>query len=378
MIALYKQRRGHMRIYCVSAQIIGWMLLIIPCIVFITKFLGHVRFDDYRPYTILLTILYIILFMLQAVFSNFMLPGIVLVGIALFIRYLNDEEYQPDWFLRHGSVVLNICAVIMLIVYVCGLLQRFNYIAGMNAAGFSRLSSDWVLNALPSIGIVLILVGAGQVFRRLMPIIEESRMLTKLGTNIGARLQKTVTDPNNIENFKSLPSGRKKYALAAIIIAGLLTLGTLCYIWLRMANRADSFYLRALQTGKLIGPVSLPKGHFPPSSDKQNYNVTEPAESELEVRKRLLRPSVTITMTDVPLNEPVEAILAAYFGNEAPPVRIDVADDSKMPRISIDARNMPLYEVLCNIASQANVYISIENRTIILREKVPDIVKDAI
>ena len=65
----------------------------------------------------------------------------------------------------------------------------------------------------------------------------------------------------------------KKYAIAAIIIAGLLALGILCYLWPRPAN---SFYLRDVQTGKLIGPVNLSNGRFPPSFDEENYVVAEP------------------------------------------------------------------------------------------------------
>jgi hypothetical protein len=158
----------------------------------------------------------------------------------------------------------------------------------------------------------------------------------------------------------------KKIAIIAIVIAGLIDLSILCY---RRPRPTNGFYLRSRRTGKLIGPVNLPKGYLPPSLDEQTYIVAEPAESELEVRNRLLRTRVTDTMLDVPLAEVLDQILIAYFGNKAPPVRIDVADESKMPRVSIDAKNVPLYEVLCNIASQANVYISIGNGTIVLSQK---------
>ena len=182
----------------------------------------------------------------------------------------------------------------------------------------------------------------------------------------GDSTQKMVTGQNKIEISKSLPSGMKKYAIAAIIISGLLALSVFYYI---RSGPANSFYLRAVQTGKLIGPVSLPKGHLPPSFDEENYVVAEPTESELEVRKRLLRQRVTATMKDIPPSEVLGHILTALPGSKAPPVRIEVADESKMPRLSIDVRSVPLYELLYNIAFQANVYISIENGTIVLSEK---------
>jgi len=158
----------------------------------------------------------------------------------------------------------------------------------------------------------------------------------------------------------------KKYAIAAIIIAGLPALCVFYYIrW----GPANSFYLRDVRTGKLIGPVRLSKGHLPPSFDEENYVVAEPAESELEVRKLLLRTRVTTKMKDIPPTEALDHILTANFGSEAPPVRIEVAHESKMPRLTIDVRSVRLYELLYKIAFQANVYISIENGTIVLSEE---------
>ena len=158
----------------------------------------------------------------------------------------------------------------------------------------------------------------------------------------------------------------KKYVIAAIIIAGLLALCIFYYIRSGPANR---FYLRDVQTGELIGPVRMSDGHLPPSFDEENYVVAEPTESELEIRKRLLRIRVTTTMYDIPLTEALDHIFTAYFGSEAPPIRLDIADESKMRRHSIDVRSVRLYELLYKIALQANVYISIENGTIVLSEE---------
>jgi hypothetical protein len=175
-----------------------------------------------------------------------------------------------------------------------------------------------------------------------------------------------VTGQNKIESSKSLPSGMKKYAIAAIIIAGLLALCVFYYI---RSGPANNFYLRDVQTGELIGPVRLTNGHLPPSFDEEKYVVAEPTESELEIRKRMLRTRVTTTMNDIPLTETLDHIFTAYFGSEAPPIRFDITDESKMHRHSIDVRSVRLYELLYKIAIQANVYISIENGTIVLSEE---------
>jgi len=146
------------------------MLLVVPSIIFTTRFLDPISSSWRGIYTIL--------------FSR------------QFIRYLYDDGYQSRWLLRHGTTILYTCAIIVLAVYIGGLVQRFNYITGIDAVDFSRLSSDSLLSALPTIGIVLILIGTGQALRRIMPVIEESKTLRKLGTTTGLGLQKTVTDPS--------------------------------------------------------------------------------------------------------------------------------------------------------------------------------------
>jgi hypothetical protein len=141
MEALCKQNKGRMRIYCVSAQIIGWMLLVVPAIVVVTQLAGAARGNKK-----LWDVLYILLskwpLTLQVVFTNFMLPGILLVIIAQFIRYLNDNEYKPRWLLRHGSAILYTCAVIVLAGYIGGFVQGLNYMTGIGAADFSLISSN--------------------------------------------------------------------------------------------------------------------------------------------------------------------------------------------------------------------------------------------
>jgi hypothetical protein len=158
----------------------------------------------------------------------------------------------------------------------------------------------------------------------------------------------------------------KKIAIVAIIIVGLIDLGIFCY---RRPKPIKGFYLRSNQTGKLIGPVSLLEDYLQPSSDEQTYIVVDPTESELEVRSRLLKSHVTVTMTDVPLTEIINHVVIPFLGNNAPQVRIEAEDESKLPRISIDASNMPLYEVLFVCASQANLRIILEDGSIILSQK---------
>jgi hypothetical protein len=348
MIKIDNQKRGCMRIYCVSAQVIGWMLFVIPATLIVTQLAGAIRFGDDKLRGILNILLHNWPLTLQ-IFINFMLPGMLLVIIARFIRYLIDDEYQISWLLRQSHAILYTSAIIVLAGYIGGLIKGINYMSGISAAAFTSISSNWVLSALPSIGIVLILVGTGQAIKRMILVIEESKTLAKLGTTTGVSLQKKVAELCKIGSSMSKLSGVKKYIITAIVIAGLLTSGILCYIWTRPTDQANGFYLRSYPTGKLVGPVSLTEGYIQPSFDEKNYVVADPTESELDLRS-LLQNRVTA---------------------KGPRVRIEANDESKLPRVNIDARDVSLYEVLFVCASQANVQVILKDGTIILSPKEP-------
>ena len=158
----------------------------------------------------------------------------------------------------------------------------------------------------------------------------------------------------------------KKYTIAAIMIVFLLGVVILYY---RRPKPGESYYLRSHLTGKLVGPVSLPKGQSLSSSDEETYTVTVPPESELKIIN-LLQSDVRATLFDIPISEAVPYMLAAYLGSKAPPVWIDVADESKLPHVTIDARgDISQYEVLCMFASQTNLRIFIEDGIIIFSDK---------
>jgi hypothetical protein len=162
----------------------------------------------------------------------------------------------------------------------------------------------------------------------------------------------------------------KKYAFAVIIMAGLPCLGILCC---RPSKPTNTFYLRACQTGRLIGPVPLKPGHLLPRLDEQEYIVADPTESELEVRRCLLETTgYESQYIDCELGEVVETInkmLKHRLGDKAPPVRIESVDAWQPPLITMDITEEPGYDVLCNIAAKAQVRVFVEQGEIILSRK---------
>ena len=158
-----EQNKRLLRSYCVVAQIIGWVLLIVPAIASVVENLGISTTGE--PMFILYAVL--------ALLSNYMLLGVVVLGVAQFMRYLFETRYQPGWILRYGDKILYVYAAFLIADSVA---QYCFHAPRMQLASFSLLLYlvSLILHAIVK---VLILTGLGQILRRIMPVIEESRML---------------------------------------------------------------------------------------------------------------------------------------------------------------------------------------------------------
>ena len=162
-----EQNRHLLKINSIGARIIGWTLLIISPIGTCAALSGDSAFIEN-----VLGILYV----LQSLLLDFMLLGLILLGIAQFLRYLFETDYHPGWILRHGTAVLYMAAAIVLFGCVVNFLfyTFLTYTAHSNT--LSLLARFFSLS-IPAVAKVLILVGLGQILRRAMPIIEESKTL---------------------------------------------------------------------------------------------------------------------------------------------------------------------------------------------------------
>jgi len=155
-----EKNRRLLKIYCVSARIIGWVLLITAGTWTVSTLSGYSSFSI--PFVMPITIFIRIL------------VGLVVLGVAQFIRYLFETEYKPGSILRHGEKILYLYAALRVI--------RITLLFFVDAKrmGDSIYYSSWgflVLNCLPVVAGALIMVGLAQILRRVMPIIEESKTL---------------------------------------------------------------------------------------------------------------------------------------------------------------------------------------------------------
>jgi hypothetical protein len=103
---------------------------------------------------------------------NIIFIGIGILGLAQFIRYLVERDYKPGWILRHGEMFFYLYALLTILSVV--------WVYTIAPSDFSpdMYSGVSVILVVISTAVkVLILVGLGQILRRLMPVIEESKSL---------------------------------------------------------------------------------------------------------------------------------------------------------------------------------------------------------
>ena len=101
MNTFIEKNKGLLKFYCVAARIIGWVLLIRAATETVSILSGYSSFSI--PFVMPITILIRILI------------GLVVLGVAQFIRYLLETEYKPGWILRHGEKILYLYAVLRVI-----------------------------------------------------------------------------------------------------------------------------------------------------------------------------------------------------------------------------------------------------------------------
>ncbi len=104
---------------------------------------------------------------------NIIFYGLGILGLVQFIRYLVEENYEQGWILRHGDKFFYLYAIFIILNVV------WVYIA---IPGFASLSSGssvfTIIMTIISITVrSFILVSLGQILRRILPIIEESKTL---------------------------------------------------------------------------------------------------------------------------------------------------------------------------------------------------------
>ena len=163
MNAFIEKNKRLLKFYCVAARIIGWVLVILsamPSLFILYAAHKALRFHEYPP-----KIISMLCASLEILFGRLPL-GVIVLGVAQLIRYVSESEYQPGWLLRHGTGILYLFAVLIFV----GPVARYCFLMPVG-------SSYIVMHLLGDVAKMLILIGLGQILKRVMPVIEESKTL---------------------------------------------------------------------------------------------------------------------------------------------------------------------------------------------------------
>jgi hypothetical protein len=187
-----EKNRRLLKIFCITTRIIGWALILLPVILVIWLLLtGTSRFGDFlswplhiekRPYRQAFPLTDEQVDLLSLVI-RFVLPGLLMLGLAQFIRYLSEKNYRAGWTLRCGEGILYLYAVLItgqvLWNYVLGPSMKTNMylVEGLRPEIYQVGPLTIPASVLLTAAKVVILIGLGQILARVMPVIEESKTL---------------------------------------------------------------------------------------------------------------------------------------------------------------------------------------------------------
>ena len=170
MNEITEKNRRLLKFYCENLRCIGFLILILGllsvCAITISVLLS--KFGNWHApeaFKMIIT-------MPLAAFNIFFI-GIGILGLVQFIKYLVERDYKPGWILRHGDMFFYLYALltILSVVWVYTIAPSYRSPSIYTQVGVIFLT---VISTAVK---VLILVGLGQILRRLMPIIEESKSL---------------------------------------------------------------------------------------------------------------------------------------------------------------------------------------------------------
>jgi len=165
-----EKNKSLLRSYCLITRIIGWLLLIVALVAVVVRSLsGFFDADDQLGF-------YMTYRLFQDLALRYVLLGLVLLGLAQFVRYLYESEYQLGLILRHGDKVLYLYALALVVNPVLDYFYRMK-ILGMTYTNTGSLFLYLLIILLPATARALIFLGMARILKRMVPVVEESKTL---------------------------------------------------------------------------------------------------------------------------------------------------------------------------------------------------------
>jgi len=110
--------------------------------------------------------------------SEFILFGILGLGIAQLIQYLFDDGCNVGFILRHGAKFLYAYVIVILLIMAMRIVITTLYIMNSDAKNaVGLLIATSITSIVLCAAKALILIGLAQFLKRIMPVIEEHKSL---------------------------------------------------------------------------------------------------------------------------------------------------------------------------------------------------------
>ena len=168
-----EKNRRLLKFYCTSSRIFGWVLLCGGTIWFLLFVLATLAVNDAAgeigwPHT-----LDNFVYSTSSYIFEFVMLGLIAFLVAQLIRYILESEYNPGYILRFGDKILYVYAALLIVQDT-----SIYYLLHRELLSFSigRFLFAQPL-IVPLAAKILIVVGLGQIFRRIMNVLEESKTL---------------------------------------------------------------------------------------------------------------------------------------------------------------------------------------------------------
>lgn len=164
-----KKNKRLLKFYCETLRTIALLILILQLIAVCTMTIFTLlsKFGYWsatKPFNMV-----IITFLPSYLKAIFFWIGIL--GLVQFVRYLYESDYLPGWILRHGDMFFYLYSFLTILDGV------WIYMTDDHSQSLYTLTIKISGSALGTAVKVMVLVGLGQILRRLMPVIEESKSL---------------------------------------------------------------------------------------------------------------------------------------------------------------------------------------------------------
>jgi len=170
MNTFIEKNRKLLKFYHTALRLSGWLLLTLGICNFgitmiLVRILGIHAFAATRINTPLRS-------------SEFILFGLLGLGIAQLIRYLLDSDCKSGFILRHGGKFLYAYVILILIFMVMRFVMTMDY---MRDSDIQNAQSLFWATSFTSLVLfaakALILIGVAQFLKRIMPVIDEHKSL---------------------------------------------------------------------------------------------------------------------------------------------------------------------------------------------------------